>query len=209
MGKLIWVAPIFLLAGCSRTLSPIGSVQGNPAAATPPAQAGRQVATIPAGTTLLVRMDKSVSTRAGRAGDSFSASLSAPIEVDGRTVVPAGTQFNGHLTVSKASGRMKGRAVIGLRLDSFSLGDREFHVQTNSVERVSDRHRKHNAVFIAGGTGLGAAIGAIAGGPKGALIGAGAGAGAGTAGAALTGKKQVGVGAETALRFRLEAPLEM
>jgi hypothetical protein len=56
---------------------------------------------------------------------------------------------------------------------------------------------------------LGGAIGAIAGGPKGALIGAGAGAGAGTAGAAITGKKQVGVVSETPLRFTLEAAVEM
>lgn len=165
--------------------------------------------TIPAGTTLLVRMDESVSTRADRAGDGFSATLNAPIEADSRTLVPAGTQFKGHLTLAKASGRMKGRAVIGLTLDSFDLGGRVFHVQTNSVERVSDRHRKHNALLIGGGAGLGAAIGAIAGGGKGALIGAGAGAGAGTAGAALTGKKQVGVVAETQLRFRLETAVDM
>jgi hypothetical protein len=74
---------------------------------------------------------------------------------------------------------------------------------------VSARHKKRNAIWIGGGAGLGAAIGALAGGPKGALIGAGAGAGAGTAGAALSGKKQVGVAAETALRFTLEAAVQM
>jgi hypothetical protein len=211
MRKLIWIAPIFLWAGCSKMQSPSGSAEAIPAARVQPAPAPavQQVATIPAGTTLLVRMDESVNTRSDRAGDTFSATLSTPIEVDGRTLVPAGTQFNGHVTVAKASGRLKGRAVIGLKLDTFHLAGREFHVQTNSIERESDRHRKHNAMFIGGGAGLGAAIGAIAGGGKGALIGAGAGAGAGTAGAAITGKKQVGVGAETALRFRLEAAVEM
>ena len=40
-------------------------------------------------------------------------------------------------------------------------------------------------------------IGALAGGPIGAAIGAGAGAGAGVAGAAITGRKQVRLPAET------------
>jgi hypothetical protein len=168
-----------------------------------------QVATIPAGTPVHVRLDESVSTRTDRAGDGFTATLSIPIEVDGRTLLPAGTQFSGHVTTAAPSGRMKGRAVIGLTLDSFDLGGRQYRVRTTRVDRVSDRHRKRNALLIGGGAGLGAAIGAIAGGGKGALIGAGAGAGAGTAGAALTGKKQVGMASETPLRFTLEAPVEM
>jgi len=77
------------------------------------------------------------------------------------------------------------------------------------VERVSAAHKKRNAVLIGGGSALGAAIGAIAGGGKGALIGAGAGAGAGTVGAGVTGKKEVGIPAETPLRFTLRAPVSL
>jgi len=209
MRKLIWIAPVLLLAGCSKMQSPSGAGQRDTSAAAQPAQAEWQVTTIPAGTPLHVRLDESVSTRANRAGDGFSATLSTPIQIDGRTLVPGGTQFKGHVTAAAASGRMKGRAVIGLTLDSFALGGREFQVRTTSIDRVSDRHKKRNAILIGGGAGLGAAIGAIAGGPKGALIGAGAGAGAGSAGAALTGKKQVGVASETPLRFTLEAPVNM
>jgi len=211
MRKLIWIAPVLLWAGCYKMQSPSGSgdASASAAAATEAAPVVRQVPTIPAGTPLHVRLDESVSTRANRAGDGFTATLSTPIDVDGRTLVAAGTQFNGHITAAAASGRMKGRAAIGLTLDSFVLGGREFRIQTARINRVSDRHRKRNAWLIGGGAGLGAAIGAIAGGPKGALIGAGAGAGAGTAGAAITGKKQVGMASETPLRFTLEAAVEM
>jgi len=104
---------------------------------------------------------------------------------------------------------MKGRARIGLTLDSFELRGKEYHVRTTSIDRVSAAHKKRNVLLIGGGTALGAVIGGMAGGGKGALIGAGAGAGAGTAGAALTGKKQVGVAAETPLRFTLEAAVEI
>ena len=207
MHKLFWFAPLLLLAGCSKTPSPqngtadLAAQPGNPEPVA--------VKEIPSGTSLHVRVDESIDTRANRAGDGFTATLSAPVDVDGRTVVPAGTQFAGHVTMAAASGRMKGRARIGLTLDSFELEGRHYRVRTTSIDRVSDRHKKRNAILIGGGAGLGALIGAIAGGPKGALIGAGAGAGAGTAGAALTGKKQVGVRAETPLRFTLQAAVPM
>jgi|SRR5450432_412997 hypothetical protein len=212
MRKLFWFAPFWfalmlLLAGCSKTQSP------QKWTADPAAQHGNPepvvVKEIPSGAALHVRVDESIDTRANRAGDSFTATLTAPVDVDGRTYVPAGTHFSGHVTMAAASGRMKGRARIGLTLDSFELEGREYRVRTTSIDRVSDRHKKRNSIWIGGGAGLGAVIGAIAGGPKGALIGAGAGAGAGTAGAALTGKKQVGVRAETPLRFTLQAAVPM
>jgi hypothetical protein len=164
---------------------------------------------VPAGTPLHVRIDESIDTRNNRAGDGFTATLTQPVERQGRVVIPAGTVFRGHVTSAKASGRMKGRAQLGLKLDSFRMRDRQYRVDTTSVDRVSSSHKKRNGILIGGGAGLGAAIGAIAGGGKGALIGAGAGAGAGTAGAAFTGKKEVGVGAETPLRFTLRTALEV
>jgi hypothetical protein len=122
---------------------------------------------------------------------------------NGRTVIPAGTRFTGHVTTADPSGRLKGRGHIGVALDSFRLNGRSYRVATTSVERASVAHKKRNGILIGGGAGLGAALGAIAGGGKGALIGAGAGAAAGTAGAAATGKLHVSIPAETPLRFTL------
>src|ERR1019366_1497473 len=214
----IWVCilPVLLFAGCSRTRTPWPTAESGPGAnpATESAPAGgsapvRSAGVIPSGTPLHVRVDEAIDTRRNRAGDQFSATLSEPIEVDGRIVVPEGTEFSGHVTTAGASGRLKGRAFIGLRLDSFHLNGREYPVQTTRVDRVSASHKKRNALLIGGGAGLGAAIGALAGGGKGALIGAGAGAGAGTAGAAATGRRQVGIGAETPLRFTLRSSVEI
>ena len=216
MRKWLCILPVLLLAGCSRTKTPWPTAQvgagANPATESAPAGGSaprRSAGVIPSGTPLHVRVDEAIDTRRNRAGDQFSATLSEPIEVDGRTMVPEGTEFAGHVTTAAASGRLKGRAFIGLRLDSFRLNGREYPVQTSSVERVSASHKKRNALLIGGGAGLGAAIGALAGGGKGALIGAGAGAGAGTAGAAATGKRQVGIGAETPLRFTLRSSVEI
>jgi hypothetical protein len=224
MRKWLCIVPVLLLAGCSRTKTPWPTAQvdagANPATESAPQRfaaqveatesaAPRSAGVIPSGTPVHVRVDESIDTRRNRAGDQFSATLSEPIQVDGRTMVPAGTEFSGHVTTAAASGRLKGRAFLGLRLDSFRLNGREYPVQTSSVQRVSASHKKRNALLIGGGAGLGAALGALAGGGKGALIGAGAGAGAGTAGAAATGKRQVGIGAETPLRFTLRSSVEM
>jgi hypothetical protein len=164
---------------------------------------------IPNGTALHVRLDDEVDTKRNRAGDPFTATLTEPLLIDGESVLPEGTRFSGHVTTSGSSGRLKGRASIGLTLDSFEHQGKRYDVRTTSVDRVSASHKKRNAVLIGGGTGLGAAIGAIAGGPKGALIGAGAGAAAGTAGAAATGKRQVAVPSEAKLRFTLRNSVEL
>jgi hypothetical protein len=181
--------------------SPSGPpITGQPAAA--PVPAPPPVA-IPSGTPLRVRLEQTIDTRRNRAGDRFEATLIEPVVIDGQVVVPRGTPFQGHVTQASPSGRLKGRAVLGVELDSFRLNGVSYPVATSIDDRVSGRHRKRDWILIGGGAGLGTALGAIAGGPAGALIGAGAGAGAGTAGAYLTGKKQVALPAETALTFRL------
>ena len=162
---------------------------------------------LPRGTAIHARLDETVDTRRNRAGDPIRATLARPIVVGGRTVVPAGTRFAGHVTLADASGRLKGRAHIGVALDSFQLHGRTYRISTTSVDRASDKHLKRNGVLIGGGAGVGAAIGALVGGGKGALIGAGAGAGAGAAGAAATGKLQVAIPAESLLRFTLRTPV--
>lgn len=213
--KLIVLAPLLFAAACSKPTAPATTAAqapasqpqaGNPEPVAPPQRAE---VVIPSGTPLHVRLDYGVSTRRNRAGDDFTASLMRPVTVHGDTVIPAGTRFRGHLTQSAASGRLKGRAVLALTLDSFHVEGREVPLRTSRVERVGAAHKKRNAFLIGGGAGLGAAIGAIAGGGKGAAIGALAGGGAGTAGAAATGKEELSIPAESALVFTMRAPVRM
>lgn len=215
----MWIVPALLLAGCSKTNSSNSSAQtpaDAPAVAAqadaPPdtdakAEPARHELVIPKGTELRVRIDETIDTKRNRAGDQFRASLAEPIVLGGKTVVPKGTPFVGHVTESEASGRMEGRALLALTLDSFELAGKDYHVRTGSIDRESTSHKKRNVALIGGGAGLGALIGGLAGGGKGALIGAGAGAGAGTAGAAATGKKEIGVAAESLLTFPLKSPV--
>jgi hypothetical protein len=189
--------------------APVEPASAEPAPAESEARIANSSLSIPRGMPIHVRLDETVDTRRNRAGDVVHATLSQPLTIEGRTVLPAGTRFTGHVTVADPSGRMKGRAYIGVALDSFHLNGRQYRVATTSVERASAAHKKRNGILIGGGAGLGAALGAIAGGGKGALIGAGAGAAAGTAGAAATGKLNVAIAAETPLRFTLRSTVAM
>jgi len=168
-----------------------------------------QELSLAAGTTVRVRLVDAIDTRRNRAGDRFTASLDEPLVVGDRVVIPKGTSFYGHVTQSRPSGRFKGRAVLALKLDSFDLNGQRHEIQSANSTRASGGHKKHHLLWIGGGSGGGAAVGAIAGGGTGALIGAGAGAAAGTIGSAITGKRQVRLPAETAVTFKLEAPVDI
>ena len=213
--KVMALGAMAILVGCGAKSAGDATADADTAKPTAVAPAGfdnskiAAAQTIPAGTRIHVRLDQTVDTARSGAGEKFSATLAAPITVGEQTLVPKGTAFSGHVTTSSASGRLKGRAVLGVTLDSFELNGKSYKVETSADSRVSGGHKKRNGLMIGGGAGLGAAIGAMAGGGKGALIGAGAGAAAGTAGAAATGKENVALAAETALTFSLKAPVRI
>ena len=96
-----------------------------------------------------------------------------------------------------------------LRLTSIAVGGSEQSISTSSVVRSATGKGKRTAVLAGGGAALGALIGGLAGGGKGAGIGALAGGGAGAGGAAFTGNKDIVLPAESALRFKLEQPIEV
>jgi len=208
MKRYVWCVlsiGLLALAGCSRAKS--ADAAGTPSAA--PGAPPVQVLSLPAGTTVRVRLIEAIDTRRNRPGDKFTASLDEPLVADDRVVVPKGTSFYGHVTQSNPSGRFRGRAILSLKLDSFELNGQTHEIRSTSSARASAGHKKHHFLWIGGGSGGGAAIGAIAGGGTGALIGAGAGAAAGTIGSAITGKRQVSLPAETAVTFKLQAPVDI
>lgn len=154
------------------------------------AYAGRQVR---------VRIGQTISSEKARSGEHWDGALAAPLTVAGKTVARRGAPVRGRIVEADDSGRLKGRAVLRLRLISIN----GVAVTSTTFSRVGPAHTKRNTLAIGGGAAVGAAIGAIAGGGKGAAIGAASGAGAGTAGAAATGKKDIVIPVETILTFSL------
>jgi len=163
--------------------------------------------TIPSGTPVTVRLQSAVSSESANAGDRFEAVLDAPLEVNGKTVAPAGAAVTGRVVAAEKSGRLEHPGMIQLALSSITVNGKSVSVSSSSVIARGASHKKRNLGWIGGGAAGGALIGGLAGGGKGALIGSAVGAGAGTGTAYATGKKDVGFGVERRLTFRLTQPV--
>ncbi|HXE89647.1 MAG TPA: hypothetical protein VNK82_01650 [Terriglobales bacterium] len=164
---------------------------------------------VEAGTPIRVRLDHSIASRTARPGDAFHATVSQPVTVDGKVVIPVGALAHGTVVHARESGRLSGRAQLQLQLNAIEVNGESYAIETNTLGRVGGSHKKRNIALIGGGAGVGALIGGLAGGGKGVLIGGPVGAGAGLAGAALTGKKDFVLPAETSLTFHLQEPVSL
>jgi len=163
--------------------------------------------TLPEGTAVHVRLDNAVASNQARSGDEFTATVSEPVVVEGKTVIPQGAPAKGRVVDARESGRLKGVSRLRLALTDVEVRGKSYELRTTSTGRVGRSHKNRNLAWIGGSAAGGAVIGAIAGGGKGALIGGPVGAGAGTAVAYLTGKKDTRFPAETPLTFKLTHPV--
>ncbi len=168
-----------------------------------------QPVVIPAGQTLTVSLGQAVGSKISQPGQAFSATLSSPVEVGGKTVIPAGAAATGTVVDAKPLGRFAGGASLSLKLTSITVNGQQKSIDTSDVVQTAKGKGKRTGVLAGGGAGVGALIGGLAGGGKGALIGGLAGAGAGGAGAAFTGNKDIVLPAESALTFTLAQSLEV
>jgi hypothetical protein len=168
--------------------------------------ADSKTVTVPAGTTLMVRMIDSVDSDKNRVGDRFRASLEQDLTVDGVVVASRGTDVYGRLAEAKEAGRIQGKSQLKLELTDLLIDNKLQPIMTGDYEVSGSSRGASTAKRVGGGAAVGAIIGAIAGGGKGAAIGAGVGAGAGTAVQVLTKGEQVHVPSETLLDFRIEQP---
>jgi len=175
-----------------------------PAAPVPPKP---RTFTIPAGQAISIRMIDGIDTGHNQEGESFRASLNAPITEEDRVIVPSGAPATVLLASARGAGRIKGQSELELRLTSITYHGAEVKVSSGAYEAKGSSRGKQTAVRTGIGAAAGAVIGALAGGGKGAAIGAAAGGGAGAGYQLATHGQQIKIPSETEITFRLEAPL--
>ncbi len=153
-----------------------------------------ETTTIPAWTSLQVRLTTTLNTKTNQDGDPWTGQVIEPIFAKGQEVVPGNSTVEGHVTFVKPPGRAKGRGEMRLLLDfittsdgvRFSTAARPEEVQGAEGTKVDDKEgtiqgpssKKSDAKSVGIGAGVGAGVGAVTAGGKGSLYGAGIGAAA-------------------------------
>lgn len=169
-------------------------------------------ATIPSGTSVVVRTNEAIESTEAVEGKTYSASVQNDVsDSTGALLIPKGAPAELVVRSSSTGGKVKG-AELTLDLAAVTVNGQRQLLQTDDLAQKSNKgvgKNKRTAVMVGGGAALGAVIGAIAGGGKGAAIGGLAGAGAGTAAQVLTKGKEVKVPAETFLTFKISEPIEL
>ena len=176
-----------------------------PQAAPDPARAPSPI-TVPSGTVLNVLLTQAIDVDATKAGMTFRAVIDDPVMLGGKVVVPRNAAVVVQVAKVEQAGNFKGADKISLKANTLSFGGRKYDIVTAYTEQKGQGEGKKTTRKVAGGAGLGAAIGGIAGGGSGAAIGALAGAGAGAA-VAASGTEHLKLPAETRLQFTLTAAL--
>jgi hypothetical protein len=180
---------------------------GEPAPAPAPPRPTSRTYTIPSGTRVAIRMIDSIDTGKNTEGQTFRASLDAPLTSGGRVVVPAGAPVTVLLAASKGAGRIKGQSSLELRATTLGINGESVPINTAAYSQQGGARGKQSAIRTGIGAAAGALIGGLAGGGKGAAIGSLAGGGAGAGFQLATHGQQVKIPSETQLAFALQEPL--
>lgn len=200
-------------AGCNGAPVVLAATGANPEALPAPAvshvvsDAQFREITIPAGTPLSLQLGTTVSSRVNTIEDPVQATVRRPIVINGITVVPAGAAVSGYVSQAQRSGRVKGRARIGVRFTALRVGDTRYNIRAASINRVAPATKGEDATKIAVGAGAGAVVGAIADGKKGAAIGSAVGGAGGTGVVLATRGREVSLGRGVTVTTRLTEPV--
>jgi hypothetical protein len=205
MTRWCWVLLLAagLASGCERRVSADRAI--DPAAASAPAAAvtSRSV-TIPAGTSIHVRLASSLSSKGSQVEDPVDATLVSPLVVRGEDALPAGSHVKGDVVSVQPSGKVKGRAHLAVRFHTLVLPDGSVYKINARVSRIAPATKERDAATIGLPAAGGAIVGALVGGGKGAAAGAAIGGGAGTAVVLATPGKEVSLPRGAVVSLRLE-----
>jgi hypothetical protein len=186
---------------------------------------------VPSGTKIPIIMDTAVDSDTSQEGDEFSARTGEDLNIDGQTVVPAGSVIKGRIAQLNPPKNLGRSGSVALKFDTVTTPDnRQIPLVANLVARAGVIHAKRGLKDIALDTGtlavptvIGLGIGALAGGssssssgssskiskPEAAMIGAGIGVAIGVAVLCIKKGKKVDVRPGDEMKIELAEDLRM
>jgi hypothetical protein len=191
-------------------IPPVEHAQATPPPPPPPpaAPAFRDV-TIPAGTTLPIRITQTLDSATTQQGDNFTGTVATDIIIDGLVVIPQGSAVSGRVDVVQEAAHFKGNSLLTIELTRLKQRGENVAVSTEPYSVAGKGRGKNTAEKVGGGAAVGAILGGIFGGGKGAAIGAAAGGGLGAGANAVTKGQQVQIPSESLIRFHLTNSLAL
>lgn len=178
---------------------------------------------LPAGTSMKVKLETALATSSSKSGDAFSGRITEAVLLDGKPVIPIGATVEGRVSQATQPRRISGKPTIGIFPESLVMpnGDRfmlnamlvdtDLHHGTDVNDEGQFKGRGHDGkdlTQIGMGTGGGMLAGGLIGGAKGMVIGGAIGATA-TVSHWLLKKRSAELPAGTELVMELSRPLEM
>ncbi len=168
---------------------------------------GNRALVIPSGTEIEVMLDQGLSSETANVEDRVEASTVAAIELNGRTVIPAGATLSGIVSEVRSNKRLRKDGFLRLEFNTLTLdGGQPMDIRAQVIS-IAETHSGDHTVRNGGiGAILGAVVGGIFEGKKGALIGAVVGAGGGVL---ATKGEEVELPQGTLITVRLDGPMTM
>lgn len=172
---------------------------------------------VPNGTRLTAVLNTDIDTKTASVGDRFTMEVTSPSEYRGAII-------EGRVASVERSGRVSGRASLGLDFETIRMRNGGSHRFAGLLDSVSSNENGNVSISNEGqvregasqtnktvtrtaiGAALGALIGAIAGGGQGAAIGAGVGAGAGAGSVILQGRDDLSLRQGTQVNVTASSP---
>ncbi len=123
--------------GSKKATDEASNIANQPDIAKPVAKAKPKVAkkapepttmvTVPKGTAISASMGQTLATDKNKVGDTFAASLTEPVQIDGKTVIPKGAKFTGRIVKIK-------KHDMKVTLASVMVQGKSYDLETNSLD---------------------------------------------------------------------------
>ncbi len=92
------------------------------------------------GTSLTIRLQKSLSSASAQAGESFDGTLDDPVIVDGQPLIARGAPVTGRVLDARSAGSSRNAGYIRIALASVNVGGKTVLVETSSIFAKAASH---------------------------------------------------------------------